>query len=141
MRRTTGSSPSIASDDGNVQLAFGDKVRISDDFASPDFTADTFGIQSRALTGGEVVSLDERYGIAHLSTASGIRLLTLGDLVMVEDGYENGGFDEVVYRYLGPNGRVDLGARGLLQRQPLGAGQRDSRQRLHVHRPARSRST
>ncbi len=116
-------------------------MRISDGFGSPDFTADTFGTQSHALTAGDVVSLDERYGIAHLSTASGIRLLTLGDLVMVEDGYENGGFDEVVYRYLGANGRVDLGSEDYFDDGALGAGQRHARQRLHVHRPVGSRST
>ena len=64
----------------------------------------------RTVSHGDVVFLDDRYGVAHLTTASGIRLLTFGDLVVVEDGYENGGFDDVVYRYLGANGRVDLGA-------------------------------
>ena len=85
-------------------------MRISPSFAAPDYTAAMFGTNEQIVNHGDVVFLDERYGVAHLSTASGIRLLTLGDLVVVEAGYENGGFDDVVYRYLGSNGRVDLSA-------------------------------
>ena len=52
--------------------------------------------------------LDKRYGVARLTTNSGIRLLAYGDAVMVEEGYDNGGTEELAYRYLGANGRLDL---------------------------------
>ena len=47
--------------------------------------------------------------MARLTTASGIRLLAYGDLVLVDEGYDGGGDAGVVYRYLGGNARRDLG--------------------------------
>ena len=91
---------------------------------------------------GTVVVLDDRYGVARLTTASGIRLLTYGDPVLVDEGYDGGGDPGVVYRYLGPNGRLDLGGQDYSDDAlwaPVGG---DAGQRLRAtSAPAGDRST
>ena len=97
------------SSQGTQTIEFGDRVRLEPGFASPSYTATTFGSQVRSLTTGTVVLLDSRYGEARHTTASGIKLLAKDDLVLVDEGYEGGGDAGVAYKYAGPSGRVDLG--------------------------------
>ncbi len=56
------------------------------------------------------MQLTDDYGAYRLTSKSGKRLLITGDNVKFEAGYGTGGVADAVYRYLGPNGRVDLGA-------------------------------
>ena len=58
--------------------------------------------------------------------ASGRRLVITGDNVLVKDGYGNGGTPGTTYRYVGANGRLDLGGAGLLRHAALGADRRAS---------------
>ncbi len=97
--------------DGTQAIAFGQRVRLASDFGSPQATAETLGKQvMTSVAPGYVVKLADDYGMARLATSSGIRLIATGDLVGVDDGYEGGGDGGAVYRYLGANGRFDLGA-------------------------------
>ena len=101
-------SADFESSQGSQAIAFGQRVRLSANFASPTFTASTFGSQVRSVAPNTVVLLDSRYGDTRLTTASGIRLLSRGDTVLVDEGYQVGGDSGVVYKYIGPSGRVDL---------------------------------
>ena len=56
---------------GSTPIAFGQRVRLSANFASPQFTASTFGSQVRSIAPNAVVLLDGRYGAARLTTAFG----------------------------------------------------------------------
>ena len=99
----------FATSQGLQAIAFGQRVRLSPGFGSPSKTAGTFGRQIATVTPGTAVVLDGRYGVARLTTASGIRLLAYGDLILLDEGYDGGGDPGVVYRYLGGNARRDLG--------------------------------
>ncbi|MDA8435110.1 MAG: hypothetical protein M0Z98_03915, partial [Actinomycetales bacterium] len=96
------------SSEGTRTLKFGDRVRLGTDFGAPTHTTGDDGTQAVDLATGDVVELHSGYGAYRLTTASGIRLLALGDNVLVEDGYQGGGDWGVVYRYVGPGGRIDL---------------------------------
>ncbi|MBK9697551.1 MAG: hypothetical protein IPO80_09275 [Propionibacteriaceae bacterium] len=91
-------------------LSFGDRVRIDSNFGSPVATTSSIGRQPVALAAGDNVELHAGYAASTLTTASGIRLLTLGDNVTVDKGYLAGGDWGVTYRYVGPNARLDLGS-------------------------------
>ncbi|MGB7962693.1 MAG: hypothetical protein WCF12_07000, partial [Propionicimonas sp.] len=96
-------------------LVFGDRVRIDAGFGDPDFTTSGEGLQPVTLTPtNHVVALHPTYGVSRLTTASGIRLLRLGDLVTVDQGYLSGGAWGATYRYVGSNARRDLGAQDFL---------------------------
>ena len=97
------------SSEGVKTLLFGDHVRLANDFGTPVATTEDLGAQEVQLNTGDAVALHDGYGAARLTTASGIRLLRLGDNVLVEEGYTGGGDWDVVYRYVGPNARLDLG--------------------------------
>ena len=116
-------APTSSAPRARKTLAFGDRVRLANDFGTPFATTGDLGVQEVNLNLGQVVELHGGYGAARLTTASGIRLLRLGDNVAVEDGYEGGGDAGVVYRYVGPNARLDLGEqdfRDAAKWKPLG---------------------
>ena len=95
---------------GLQAVAFGDKVRVVDNFGFPAFTATLFGTQVVPLVQNvTTVVLGDRYAVSRLTSASGIRLLASGDLVTLDEAYEHGGNPTATYRYHGPSGRVDLG--------------------------------
>ena len=106
--RRLGIDPDWTSNEGVQTIDFGDHVELADDFGSPDFTAGTDGIQVETVDTGTRVELADRYGESRLTTDSGIRLLILGDVVTVEDGYAHGGDFGRSYRYLGDGARLDL---------------------------------
>ena len=54
--------------------------------------------------------LADDYAVEKFTSDSGQRLLVTGDFVKLADDYAGGGTAGAVYRYLGGNGRVDLGA-------------------------------
>ncbi|MFZ0529753.1 MAG: hypothetical protein WAL91_04355, partial [Propionicimonas sp.] len=96
-------------------LEFGDRVRIDAGYGDPDFTTSGDGLRPVTLTSAaHEVALHSTYGASHLTTASGIRLLSLGDVVTVDQGYLLGGAWGGAYRYIGPNARRDLGAQDFL---------------------------
>ncbi|MGB7817523.1 MAG: hypothetical protein WBL35_02135, partial [Ornithinibacter sp.] len=103
-------TPDWMSGQGTKVLQFGDLVQLAADFGSPVATAGVDGVQDVALVTGDAVEVGDGYGTSRLTTGSGIRLLTLGDVVTVEDGYLPGGDGGRAYRYLGPNARLDLSA-------------------------------
>ena len=122
-------SSSVTSNDGGVGIAqdyitnavdfqysnneglrwpqFGERVRIATGSIFNDFTSDDSGVD---LTLGTRVQVSDDYGSYRLTSKFGRRLLITGDNVLFELGYGLAGDDGAVYRYLGPNGRVDLGA-------------------------------
>ena len=108
---------------------FGERVRIAAGSISNDFTSDD---AAAAIVVGSKVQLTDEYGAYRLTSKSGKRLLITGDNVLFEDGYGTNGVAEAVYRYLGANGRVDLGAEDF-GTPPAG--------RSSAARPARSTST
>ena len=86
---------------------FGERVRIAPGSIVVDFSSDD---GSQTIANGNKVQLSDDYGSYRLTSKSGKRLLVTGDNIKFEAGYGTGGVDGVVYRYLGGNGRVDLGA-------------------------------
>ena len=93
------------SSEGERTLAFGDRVRIaaiSEDHASSDGEVD--------IANGETVRVEDGYADARFTTDSGKRIVLTGDTVEVQTGYAGGGTAGQVYRYLGLNKRLDLGA-------------------------------
>ena len=86
---------------------FGERVRIAVGSITNDFTTEE---PAAAIVVGSKVQVADDYGAYRLTSKSGKRLLVTGDNILFEDGYGTGGEADAVYRYLGPNGRVDLGA-------------------------------
>src|SRR5690606_1004445 len=68
------------------------------------------GAHPIALQPGKVVALDSAYGTGRLTSASGIRLLRLGDIVTVAEGHSRPGVVGATYRYVGSSARTDLGS-------------------------------
>ncbi|MEO6790620.1 MAG: hypothetical protein ABI187_06590, partial [Ornithinibacter sp.] len=101
-------TPDWMSGQGLQVLKFGDLVQLADDFGDPVATAGVDGPQVVTVNPGDAVEVGPRYGESRLTTGSGIRLLTRGDVVTVEDGYLPGGDGGRSYLYLGPNARLDL---------------------------------
>ena len=91
-------------------VRFRDRVRIADGFGDADHLAGVTGANVKALTSGDVVALDSGYATGRLTSAGGIRLLRLGDVVTVADGHAKPGVVGATYRYVGSSGRVDLGS-------------------------------
>ncbi|HEY3483844.1 MAG TPA: hypothetical protein VGK49_00615, partial [Ilumatobacteraceae bacterium] len=89
---------------------FGERVRIAPDSIESDFTSDEGEVEITADDDHVLVQLADDYDAYRLTSKSGKRLLITGDNVLFEDGYGTGGDADAVYRYLGANGRVDLGA-------------------------------
>jgi hypothetical protein len=85
---------------------FGERVRIAPDSIGNDFTSNDDAAD--LLQNSSRVQVADDYGSYRLTSKSGKRLLITGDNVLFEDGYGTGGVADTVYRYLGPNGRVDL---------------------------------
>ena len=83
--------------EGERTIEFGQRVRLARDYAEAGIGSDA-GLQP--LGAGDRVQLADDYGAFRLTNGSGKRLLVTGDNVQVDD--------DAVYRYLGPNGRVDL---------------------------------
>ena len=76
--------------------------------------------------------LDDRYGVARLTTDSGIRLLHVRRRsCSVDEGYDGGGTAGVAYRYLGASGRLDLARPGLLRRRRSGSPVGGDRRRVY----------
>ena len=113
---------------------FGERVRIAAGL-------DRGGLHDRrrrrrtSATGPRVQVADD-YGTYRLTSKSGKRLLITGDNVLREDGYGTGGVVGGVYRYLGSNGRVDLGAEDYGVTGALGEARRRARRALPVRRHA-----
>jgi hypothetical protein len=95
------------SSEGSRQIEFGDRVRIADDYISGNYTSDQ---GEQLLVNGDTIVLADDYAVAKFTSDSGRRLLVKGDFVQLADDYAGGGTAGAVYRYLGENGRVDLGA-------------------------------
>ena len=94
----TGSLPSdFLSSEGEVRLVFGSTVKIADGYIDTDWSTDDGEV---ALTTGQKVSVATGYAEARFTKDSGRRLLLTGEVVDV---------DGILYRYTGPNARIDLG--------------------------------
>ncbi|MCH5373492.1 MAG: hypothetical protein JJ992_05915, partial [Planctomycetes bacterium] len=97
------------SDDGTVDIEFGDRVLLADDFAEEDFSSDD---GSTPLTAGDLVRLSDDYATPTFTTLSGVRLLRSGDVVQLADDYQNAlGTPGGLYRFVGTGSRglrVDL---------------------------------
>ena len=90
--RTPRSRSSTTATEGSRRSRSATRCRLVAGLRQPDYTAavrDTEGHVPRATSSCSTIAT----AASHLTTASGIRLLTFGDTRLVEDGYENGGFD------------------------------------------------
>ena len=98
------------SSEGTRTVQFGQRVRVSDDYATPDY--DSSATDPTTLVAGNLVKVLPDYTKATFTTASGKRLMRTGDTVMVGDGYAHGGTVGKLYRYIGAAAagfRLDLG--------------------------------
>ena len=94
----TGSIPSdFLSSEGEVTLVFGSTVKVAEGHIDADATSDDGAV---AITTGQKVSVAAGYADARFTNDSGRRLVLTGEVVDV---------DGTLYRYLGPNARIDLG--------------------------------
>jgi len=97
------------SSQGTRTLDKGDLVVLDPNFGSPVATTSDAVHQVVSLTPGAVVALDSRYGTGRLSPASGIRLVSPGEVVTIETTYAAADLAGSTLRYVGPAGRLDLG--------------------------------
>ncbi|MFZ0530531.1 MAG: hypothetical protein WAL91_08355, partial [Propionicimonas sp.] len=104
------------SSDGTVTLSFGDRIRLASDFGAPAFVAQALGMNTQQVDQGDVVALADDYAEVRYTTASGLRLVAPGDVVLVEPGFEGEGSWRAGYRYVGPGERVDLGTQDYTDR-------------------------
>ncbi len=96
------------SNDTGVTLKFGDRVRLTSDFATADH-ASTDGEQPVTL--GTIVQLADNYGTSNLTSNAGNRLVVPGDQVQLATGYDPAkGTVGDVYVYIGSRARLDLSA-------------------------------
>ncbi len=94
----TGSLPSdFLSSEGEVRVVFGSTVKLADDHVAEDFGT---GDGAVALGNLQKVRVATGYADARYTQGSGRRLVLTGEVVDV---------DGSLFRYLGPNARVDLG--------------------------------
>jgi Lipase len=99
------------SDDGIVDIAFGDRVLLADEFGAEDYSSSDGEV---ALASGDLVRLADDYATPVFTSESGVRLLRAGDVVQLADGYPDAhGTPGGLYRFVGAGGRglrVDLSA-------------------------------
>ena len=97
-------SADFLSSEGVRTIDFGDRVRIAT--ISEDHSTDDGEVE---IATDETVRLADDYADARFTTASGKRVVVAGDDVELETDYANGGTPGKVYRYVGPSARLDLG--------------------------------
>ncbi|MGB7964549.1 MAG: hypothetical protein WCF12_16525, partial [Propionicimonas sp.] len=93
--------------EGTRSLGFGDRVRIANDFIAEDCSSDA-GLTR--LDNGNQVRVAAGYADPVFTSKSGKRLLMTGETVQLADDFTGSGEPGSVYRYRGPNARLDLGA-------------------------------
>jgi hypothetical protein len=99
------------SDEGVVAIAFGDRVRLADDFDEHDYASED---GEQTLAQNDRIRLAADYAKPTFSSDSGVRLLRTGDVVQLADDYQGAlGTPGGLYRFVGEGSRglrIDLSA-------------------------------
>ena len=95
----------FCSDDGTVDIVFGQRVRLADEFGDSDFSSTDGQVD---ILQGQYVELSDDYSEPTFTSDSGVRLLRSGDVVELSSDYDDSrGDGGALYRFVG------IGSRGL----------------------------